>query len=336
MGRLRKWVVASVGLSVVVLLVWAAWAYGRSQSGPQAAAVPHDDAETHAAGDPGSISLSPEARQNIGLSVETAEERVIERTLLLNATLQVHPDREAFVSSRVQGKVTAVNANVGDQVVRGQPLVALQSLQIAETPPVVEVTSPLSGVVLERTVTVGETVDPSKSLIHVADLSQLVAQAEVYEADLSKVRIGQAARLRVVPYPDRIFTGRVVRQSDAIDPARRTLRIWIEVQNTPDGKLKPDMFAQVYLIVATSGRAVTVPNEAVQSDGPEYFVFVQNAGGFLRQNVVLGERDDRFTAIKSGVVEGDVVVTRGAAELKTVALQPTAGGVQDESKPHVH
>ena len=163
-----------------------------------------------------------------------------------------------------------------------------------------------------------------------------VARPPHSPADLASVRIGGAARLRVLPVPDRIFTGRVVRQSDAIDPARRTLRVWIEVQNTPDRKLKPEMFAQVSLVVGTSSRGVAVPNEAVQSDGPERFVFVQNGDGYLRQNVVVGERDDRFTAIKSGVLEGDMVVTRGAAELRTVALQPTASGVQDESKPHTH
>ena len=305
---------------------------GKSQSPP-----PDAHAEAPEAAEPGSISIGPEARANIGLMTVAAEERVIERTLVLNATLKVDPDHEAFVSSRVQGKVTSVAANVGDQVRRAQPLVVLQSLQIAETPPSVEITSPLEGIVMERSVTVGETVDQTKELFHVADLSHLLAEAEVYEADLGSVRRGQQARLRVTPYPDLVFTGRVVRLADAIDPVRRTLRVWIEVANTPDRKLKPDMFAQANLIVATSGRSVTVPNDAIQSDGPSRFVFVQNGEAFQRQEVVVGDADDRYTAIRSGVIVGDLVVTRGAAELKTVSTQRAgAGGLIDESKPHVH
>lgn len=335
MVQVRKWVILGFSFGVI-LLVWAAFAYGRGRGAAQVAAAPHEETEAAVDADPGVISISPEARENIGLAVASADERVLERTLALNATLEVHPDREAFVASRVQGKVTSVKANVGDVVAAGQPLVAIQSLQIAETPPIIEVTSPLNGVVLERTVTVGETVDPTKSLIHVADLSSIIAQAEVYEADLARVRPGQTARLRVAPYPNLTFSGRVIRKSDVIDSVRRTLRIWIEVQNTPDRKLKPNMFAQVNVIVATSGRAVTVPNEAIQTDGPERFVFVQQGAGFLRQSVVLGEQDDRFTVIKTGVVAGDLVVTRGGAELKAVALRPAAAGVQDESKPHVH
>ena len=200
------------------LTALGAWACNRGRGEPAAdpATRSHEEAE------PGTITISPEARANIGLTVEPAEERVIERTLLLNATLKVDPDHEAFVSSRVQGKVTAVNANVGDVVTRGQPLVAIQSLQIAETPPTVDVASPLDGVVLERNVTVGETVDPTRALFHVGDLSHLLAEAEVYEADLASVRLGEWARLRVAPYPDRVFTGRVVRLADAIDPVRRT------------------------------------------------------------------------------------------------------------------
>ncbi|MBA2382585.1 MAG: biotin/lipoyl-binding protein, partial [Chloroflexi bacterium] len=96
---------------------------------------PHEHADegaphTHAEGgaeESGSISLSPEARANIGLETVVATIRPIERTLALNATLQVDPDREAFVSSRVQGKVTAVRAKIGDRVAKGQTLVVLQS-----------------------------------------------------------------------------------------------------------------------------------------------------------------------------------------------------------------
>jgi cobalt-zinc-cadmium efflux system membrane fusion protein len=185
-------------------------------------------------------------------------------------------------------------------------------------------------------VTVGETVDPAKSLFHVADIARLWAQAEVYEADLGRVRVGQPARLRVASYPDREFTGRVVRLADAIEPEKRTLRIYIEVANPPDRKLKPAMFGQVSVVTAATGRVVTVPNDAVQSEGPERFVFVKNGEQFMRQNVVMGDRDDRYTAIRSGLVAGDEVVVRGAAELKTVAAQPAGGGVVDESKPHGH
>ncbi|MEO7987775.1 MAG: efflux RND transporter periplasmic adaptor subunit [Gemmatimonadales bacterium] len=305
---------------------------------------PHEDADeaaphshTGTGGEAaGSITLSPEARANIGLQTVTAEIRPIERTLALNATLKVDPDHEAFVSSRVQGKVTAVNANVGDKVHRGQALVAIQSLQIAETPPTVEVTSPLDGVVLERSVTTGETVDPTKELFHVADQSHLLAQAEVYEADLAGVRLGQTARVRVAPFPDQVFTGRVVRLANTIDPDRRTLRIWIDLRNTAGLKLKPEMFAQADLVVASSGHAVAVPNEAIQTQGPERFVFVQNGDALVKQNVVIGERNDQYTAITSGVVEGDEVVTRGAVELATLSSQPAGGGLQDESKPHSH
>ncbi len=284
----------------------------------------------------GAISLSPEGRANIGLETVVVKIRPIERTLALNATLQVDPDREAFVSSRVQGKVTAVRAKVGERVAKGQTLVVLQSLQIAETPPTVEVPSPLDGVVLERTVTTGETIDATKSLLHIADLSRLLAQAEVYETDLASIRVGQMARIRVTSAPERIFTGRVVRLSDAIDPERRTLRIWIDVPNTRDRLLKADMFAQVSLVIASSGNTVAVPNEAIQTQGAERFVFVQNGDKLVKQNVVTGERNDQYTTIKRGVVEGDEVVTRGAIELATLASQPAGGGLQDESKPHSH
>ena len=340
MVRFRR-TASYAALAALAPLVIAAGACGRASAPAPAAeghlaAAPEHNEQAGGAPEAGTISLSPEARANIGLAIAFAEERVIERTLLVNATLKVIPDREAFVSSRVQGKVTEVRANVGDVVGRGEPLVRLQSLQIAETPPTLEVLSPLDGVVLERSVTVGQTIDASTSLMHVADLSHLLAQADVYETDLASVRLGQPVRLTVAAFRGQLFTGRIVRLSDIIDPERRTLRVFIDVRNTRDRALKPEMFAQVSVIIGSSGRLVAVPNEAVQSDGAERFVFVQNGDGYLRQNVVVGERNDQYTAIRSGIVAGDMVVTRGAAELKTVALQPMASGVRDESKPHSH
>lgn len=325
-----------VSLTVVLVVASCRSETAAGAPGQPAESVPHAEGTGAATEDPGSISISPEARANIGLTTEVAEERVLERALPLNATLQVHPDLEAFVSSRVQGKVTAVHGNVGEPVRPGQVLVVLQSLQIAETPPLVEVTSPLEGVILERTVTVGETVDPTKSLFHVANIAHLWAAAEVYEADLASVRVGQPARLRVTAYPSREFTGRVIRLSDEIDPQNRTLRIFVEVTNTPDRILKGGMFGVVSVVTGGTGRAVTVPNQAVQSDGPERFVFLKNGEQFQRQNVVVGDRNDRYTAIRSGVIAGDEVVVRGAAQLAMVARQPGAGGAIDESKPHTH
>lgn len=322
----------AAGIVSTVLMVVASCRSGKD-AGPPAQSGPHPEATAE---EPGTISISVEARTNIGLTTEVAEERILERVLPLNATLQVHPDLEAFVSSRVQGKVTAVRGNVGEPVRQGQVLVVLQSLQIAETPPLVEVTSPLDGVILERTVTVGETVDPAKSLFHVANISHLWAVAEVYESDLSSVRVGQLARLRVTAYPSREFSGRVVRLSDEIDPQKRTLRIFVEVSNTPDRILKGAMFGLVSVVTGGTGRTVTVPNDAVQSEGPERFVFVMNGEQFQRQNVVVGDRNDRYTAIKSGVVAGDEVVVRGASQLAMVSRQPGAGGLIDESKPHTH
>ena len=299
-------------------------------------AAPHEHPASATSEAAGSITISAEGKANIGLKTATVDTRTIERTLLLNGTLKVDPDRDALVSSRVAGKVISISANVGDAVALGQSLVSLQSLQIAETPPTVQVVSPLDGVVLDRSVTVGQTIDPSVRLFRVADLTHLLAQAEVHEADLAKVRRGQLARIRVLPFPDQVYSGRVVRLADAIDPERRTLLVWIEVQNTPDRRLKPEMFAQVDLVVARLSSAVVVPNEAVQMNGPERFVFVQNGESFVRQNVVVGERDDRYTAILSGLVPGDEVVTVGAVELRTLSSQPSGAGLVDESKPHTH
>ena len=161
------------------------------------------------------------------------------------------------------------------------------------------VLAPIGGVIAERNAVLGESIEPSKVIFRVLDSSVVFVEGDAFEESLPEIKIGQNVRIRVASYPDDTFEGKISRFSPAIDPQKRTLHLWVEVTNR-GGKLKPNLFADMNIVVAGGGEVLSVPADALITAEGENFVFVEEKGGFRRADVVLGARDDRFVEIKKG------------------------------------
>jgi len=267
----------------------------------------------------GPVKLTREQQAAIGLKTVRAQGRSIDTVLLLNGKVMLDPDRHAHVSTRIEGRVEKLYAGVGDKVEKGQKLVDIQSRQIGEPPPTVTITAIVSGVINERDVTLGESVDPNKELFHIIDLSEVIVEADVYEEDVGKVKPGQAARIRALGYPDDAFEGKIKFIGAQLDGEKRTLPIWISVKN-PDWKLRPEMFAKIAVVLNKNEDVLAVPKDTLMEEGGEKFVFVQTGDTFNRADVQTGAQDDRFVEIKDGLVPDDMVVTDGKREVYTQSL----------------
>ena len=117
----------------------------------------------------GPIEVSDVAQRNLGLAVAEAELRSVETTLRVIGEIQADPARSGTVSSRISGRVTAVFAQEGERVEKGQGLVEVESLQLGDPPPRARYASPVSGLVTDRHVVVGDDVEPNRHLLEVAD-----------------------------------------------------------------------------------------------------------------------------------------------------------------------
>ncbi len=283
--------------------------------------------EVGSGGGGGPVKLTKEQQAAIGLKTVKAESRDIDTVLVLNGKVQLDPNLHAHVTSRIEGRIENLFAKVGDKVEKGQKLAEIQSRQIGDPPPIVKIEAIVGGVINDRPVTLGESVDPSKELFHIIDLSQVIVVAEVYEEDVGKVKLDQTVRLRALGYPNESFEGKITFIGSELDPEKRTLPVWVTVRN-PDGKLKPEMFAKVAVVLARNEGVLSVPKEAILEAGGEKFVFVQTGDTFNRSDVQTGAEDDRFVEIKDGLVPDDVVVTDGKREIYTSWLtggkKPTA------------
>ena len=169
--------------------------------------------------------------------------------------------------------------------------------------------SPVSGIVLEKMVIAGQSVQAGMTLYRIADLSTIWVYGEIYEYELPFVRVGQPAEIRLPYAPDRTFHANVAYVYPTLDPKTRTIRIRFELANTEALDLRPDMYGSVELRVPLGERLV-VPKTALLDSGRRQLVFVASGGGRLTpRDVKIGDRVDDWIEIKEGLSPGERVVT---------------------------
>ena len=170
--------------------------------------------------------------------------------------------------------------------------------------------APISGIVVERNATLGATVGSDANLFKIIDLSSVWIDANVFEKDLERVKIGQQVKVTVPAFPESTFSGRVILVSSVVDPDTRTVKVRTEVPNG-DGRLKPDMFANVEIVTAAHRTAITIPLSAVLDDGGKSVVFVADGKEYKKKEVTLGLKSDDRVEITDGLISGDKVVVKG-------------------------
>lgn len=193
--------------------------------------------------------------------------------------------------------------------------------------------APFSGHVLRRVAVEGQAFNAGDTLFEIADLARVWLQVAVYEHDFPQVALGQRARV-TFPYLNREFESAVTFVSPHIDPQTRRGEVRLELDN-PEGQLRPDMWAEVELLV-DYGERLTVPASAVIDTGERYVAFVDREDEHLEpREVKLGVRTDDFYEVLSGLEEGERVVTRALflidaeSQLKSAIAAMTAGNGHD-------
>ena len=194
--------------------------------------------------------------------------------------------------------------------------------------PQAEIRAPIGGTVVERGVTLGETVNPEQShLFVVADLRQLWLLVEVPPAQAAALKAGQSVTLSD-PATGRNAVAALDYVSPVASPGARTIRARAVVDNR-SGSWRPGMFVTAKLPASAAVvRSVAVPAKAVQDIGGQPMVFVPvpgEANTFEAREVAVGPEVDGWTPVKSGLVDGEALVVRGGFLLKAELGKAMAG-----------
>jgi Cu(I)/Ag(I) efflux system membrane fusion protein len=169
--------------------------------------------------------------------------------------------------------------------------------------------SPISGVVTAKSVVQGSKIAAGDTPFEITDLSQVWVLADAYESDISRVKVGAVATLRIDALPNRVFRGRVGFVDPLLDPKTRTAKIRVSFAN-PGLDLKPDMFGEVSF-ESSPRQGLRVPLDALIDSGTEKVVFLAlGEGRFQPRQITVGAQTAEYVEVLSGLAEGDQVVTR--------------------------
>ena len=171
-----------------------------------------------------------------------------------------------------------------------------------------EIDSPVSGYITERNALPNLAVQPDTRLYTVADLSVVWVLAQVFQNDLSRVRVGAPASLTVDSYPGRILHGRVDFVYPDVDMTTRTSRVRMIFANSKL-TLRPGMFVNVNLQVPL-GEQLVIPASGVLQSGTRQIVFIDRGAGYLEpRQIQLGQRAGDDYIVLDGLKTGERIVT---------------------------
>jgi len=226
-----------------------------------------------------------------------------------------------------QAQAATEQANVRAAVMRLRAIGLAQSdvdqPALREPGGVVRMRAPIDGTVIERKVTLGQAVERATDAFAIADASRVWVSLDLYEKDLFRVAPGQTVDVTTESRPGETFHGVVEFIVPVIDPATRTAKVRLELDN-PHGRLQAGQLVTARLPAQASGTApevLAVPRSAIEQIEGRTVVFVETAGGFERRNVLTGRSAGDHVEIREGLNPGERVAARGAFLLKSELLR---------------
>jgi membrane fusion protein, copper/silver efflux system len=207
----------------------------------------------------------------------------------------------------------------------------IQALEKSRSPSEsISVPAPASGFVIQKDVVEGASVEAGMRLYQIAALNKVWVEADVYEADLPHVQVGQKAIVTLDYLPGHSYDAKVSYIYPYLDPTARTGRVRVELANK-ELELRPGMYASVALASDAETR-LQVPAAAIVYTGPRRLVFVDlGEGRFKPQEVRVGTEANGMYEVLSGLKAGDSVATSGVFLIAAEARISTAAKYWDKS-----
>ncbi len=176
----------------------------------------------------------------------------------------------------------------------------------------VQLTSPINGVVSERTATPALEVNPAlpAPLFVVTNPKQLWLMIDLPEKLFAQLKLGSPVGIESDAFPGERFSARIIQLGQVVDPNTRRVTVRARVDNSAR-KLLPEMFVRAY-VLQESGVGICVPNSAIVNQGIYAFVYVENSlGEYHRRQVTLQTRGGEFSCASEGIKGGERVVVNG-------------------------
>jgi Cu(I)/Ag(I) efflux system membrane fusion protein len=188
--------------------------------------------------------------------------------------------------------------------------------------------SPANGYVVQKMALQGMRVMPGEKLFDVADLSTVWVIADVYEYELSSIRVGETASISMSYIPGKEFISKIDYVYPTLSGETRTARVRFSIPN-PDGRLKPQMYSTVEIKI-NLGSKLAIPDDAVIDTGTRQIVYVDRGDGYFEpREVMLGLRAEGYREVLMGLKTGEKVAASAAflvdSEAQLKGVKPLEG-----------
>jgi len=280
-------------------------------------------------------AASPEELEQDTTKLRTAEAELEEARLretragrLLPISAEVRTASEEALN-KLRTAETELAATRQRLILYGMPASRVDALKSAsQVRSELAVPAPMSGTVTARSINVGEVVEANKELMRITDLSSVWVIAQVYEQDISRLRVDSGATVTSDAFQNRLFRGHISYIDPQLDVTTRTAKVRVEVAN-PSRDLKIGMYVRVALGAAGGAERTlpVVPASAVQNMHGQHIVFVptENPNAFELRPVRLGAESEGRYQVLEGLAVGDRVVTNGSFALRAEWLKTQQG-----------
>jgi membrane fusion protein (multidrug efflux system) len=226
----------------------------------------------------------------------------------------VHKLENNFRRSQELAAKKLVSAEASDQIKydleSARASYQLAQLELSYT----NITAPISGVVAQRMVKPGNLIALNAPVFRIVNNAHLEGVLNAPEHEMGRLKVGLPLRMVVDAVPGKVFVGKVDRISPVMDSNSGTFRVVCAFDNAAE--LRPGMFGRIEVVYDQRQDALTVPRIALLEDEGEPAVYVVRGKIVRRVPVQLGYTNGELAEIKSGVHEGDRVVTAGKVAIR--------------------
>lgn len=174
------------------------------------------------------------------------------------------------------------------------------------------ITAPISGFILSKNIYPNEQlrVDISDPLFSISQINEVWALANVSESDVSKIQLGYDAEVRTLGFPNTIYTGKIDKIFNTIDPETKAMKVRVKIPND-NFQLKPEMMATVNVLFSEGKRLVSVPSSSVIFDKSRSWVMVfRTRNDIETRSVEVYRQLNGVSYISSGLQDGEKVISK--------------------------
>lgn len=171
------------------------------------------------------------------------------------------------------------------------------------------VKAPTNGFIVEKTAATGMELrgDDPENLFTISNLDRVWVMANVYESDIANVHLGQEAKITTISFPDKIYTGKVDKIFNTLDPMNKTEKVRIQLINK-DFQLKPEMFTNILVEYGGTEQKLAIPSKAVVFDNNQNYAVVKENGKLSIKPISVYKTVGDKTFVSSGLAVNTPVI----------------------------